>query len=144
MDLSVVLEATQPVVVSFCGETINLEAYTAGNARLTKEQRTPLTALFEGDNEARPDIIEAARLALPLLVKSWDVNWKGAPLPIETINDLDAEGKRKYAIPDMLILRAHEALQAAVEDPMNGSEPPQPGSQPAEKPEIVLAETTTS
>ncbi|HEX5704876.1 MAG TPA: hypothetical protein VFX97_16885 [Pyrinomonadaceae bacterium] len=112
----------------FAGEVTALEVYTLGSARLTAEQRQPVAELALNDSEdiargARyAQQIEVARLTLPLLIKSWDVTWKGEPLPIEVINELDEAGQRKYPIPDDFVVQVNRAIIEDLADPTTPEE----------------------
>lgn len=122
MDLAKLVNATKPVTATFLGETINLEVYKVGYQRLTAEQMSPLRDLFAQETDIAA--VQAARLALPLLIKSWDVEWDGQPLPISEINDANEDGSRKYELPDTLLIAIEEAVREATADPSKASESP--------------------
>lgn len=127
IDLSVFLEAVQPLEVPFANDVIKCEIYTAGISRLTKEQRVPILAIDEIDatesmSADYAKAVDGTRLALPLLVKSWDLLWKGQPLPIEDMNATDSVEKAgvltdvyRYTLPDDLIFAVRGAIREAVE-----------------------------
>jgi hypothetical protein len=75
-DLAEIIEATQSVPCVFLGHTINLEVYSAGKARLTKEQRAGIIGLEEGHDD-----IDVLREVVPLIVKDWNMPYKGEAFP---------------------------------------------------------------
>jgi hypothetical protein len=81
MDLSEIIEATRQVECEFLGHTINLEVYSAGKARLTKEQRAGIMGLEEGHDD-----VDVLREVVPLIVKSSDMVYKGEPFPLTREN----------------------------------------------------------
>jgi len=80
MDLSVIRDATVPLVVDFTAGgqtyTVNLEVYAAGFDRI-------VAADIEKDNSDDSVASNAAR-AISALVHSWDLTYKGEPIAIES------------------------------------------------------------
>lgn len=119
MDIGKLVNATKEIEVIFAGEVTKLTIYSLGGERLTAEQRQPLTDLYN-ESETSPryaQLVEIARMSLPLLVKEWDVTWQGDPLPIASINETDEDGNRKYPIPDDFILLINREIREATADP---------------------------
>lgn len=90
MDLNEIMTGTETVTFDFLGEPNTAEVYTAGISRLTQPQ---LALLRTGNDPA------ASQKLIPMIVKSWDLKFKGELLELEHLNDEDADGKLIYELP---------------------------------------------
>ena len=155
MDLSTVLDATEPVSCEFLGKEIVAHVYTAGVNRLRKEDRDKWEALTSppvdfvpvndsnGDPIAfQPDSILLFRAMLPEMISGWDFD--GSPMERDG-KPYPPTPENVAACPDILLL----AVGNAVLDKWNEANPtigtlPETGSSVVEMPEPSLAESSVS
>lgn len=90
MDLGEIIEATKEITFEFLGEKNTAEVYIAGISRLTAQQAQ---ALRDGGEMA------LVQDSIPLLVKSWDVMWKGEPLEIDSLLNKTESGGYRFPLP---------------------------------------------
>lgn len=136
MDLSDLLDATEPVTCQFMGKEITAHVYTAGVQRLTREHRLIWEDLH---SRQESDSIVWARALLPVMIKGWDLDGEPMEMHGEPFPPTEENIRRT---PDLLL----NALAVPVMERWNKANPisgesPQNGSQPEATPENSQTQT---
>lgn len=155
MDLSTVLDATEPVSCEFLGKEIVAHVYTAGVNRLRKEDRDkwdelvtpPADFVAVNDKEGKPiafqpDGVVMIRAMLPEMISGWD--FEGSPMERDG-KPYPPTPENVKACPDALLTAVGEKVMEKWNEanPTTGTLP-ETGSPAVEMPEQSLAESIAS
>lgn len=135
-DLGAVLDATEPVNCQFLNHIITAHVYSAGAARLTKEERAILRAVdaVEGETVEIPEDadekltrevseqiynrnVDLSRRILPIMIKSWDLD--GSPMALRG-ELLPPTPENVARCPDALIVEVAVMAMDVWKRPTNG------------------------
>lgn len=124
MDLSALLDVTEPVECEFMGEKLVAHVYTAGVNRLRKEDRDQYQELLKDGN---PDFVLIARLMLPVMLKGWDsdgepLKYGGEDFPPTVENVSRCPDALLAAVAEPVIKKWNEANPTTGDLPANGLE----------------------
>jgi hypothetical protein len=141
MDLSALLDVTEPVECEFLDHKITAHVFTAGINRLRKEDRDKYSELSEGGD---PDPILLARALLPVMIGGWDLDgtpmeYAGRPFPPSVENVAQCPDALLQVVANPVIDKWSKANPTTGDLSQNGSEP-----LPESQSEESLTQTTTA